>query len=145
MNTLVRYLLALALVVTGKAVACPAMAIDVHSKLYQKALAQITELPEYKSWALTISKTEGVHVAFDPNPPEEQVLILRRCYIPITLYSDEGTHLHRWNTFYVSVKHNQVLVEDNSGEDPITLSAWRRSNIPVERDASRRSRSRSSP
>ena len=88
--------------VTGTASACPT--IDVKSALYDIALATVMKLPEFQSWVAEISKKSGAHVAIDSLPPERQILIARICFVPITLYSDEGTHLHNWNTFYVNVK-----------------------------------------
>ena len=44
-----------------------------------------------------------------------QIAIRGRCYWSLTAYSDEGTHLHRWNTFFASIDGKRVLVDNIAG------------------------------
>jgi hypothetical protein len=47
-------------------------------------------------------------------------------YWSVTAYSDEGTHLHRWNTFYAAVDAAGILFMSLDGA-PISLADWRAS------------------
>jgi hypothetical protein len=126
---------AITFVVLGSSVPAFAVAacdeVAEGSKSYDKAVAQVRALPEFKSWLKYVSDHPGVKAVTMPSV-DKQSLVRGRCYWSVTAYSDEGTHLHRWNTFYVSVGGKSILVENPEGE-AVSL-AYLRSNFKFESD-----------
>lgn len=106
--------------------ACPEYRVE--SALYRQAEAMVKALPEYQRWAARVARTPHSHVATVSDEVGKQVLIRRYCYIPIELSEDLGDHLAHWNTFYVNVVDQKILVEDVTGEGPLSLDAWRASH-----------------
>jgi hypothetical protein len=70
------------------------------SPSYEAAVREIQRLPEVRAWQRYVAERPPAKVALLP-VVDKQYLIQGRCYWSVTLYSDEGTHFHRWNTFYV--------------------------------------------
>jgi len=93
------------------------------SASYKRAVRRVEALPEYKKWRSLVSASPGVHAARLP-AVDRQMTIGHHCYWSISEYSDEGTHIHRWQTFLVSQHGKRILVEDLEGT-PIPLATWR--------------------
>jgi len=90
---------------------------------YETATGRIRALPEFKAWANHVSSRPGVKPVIVPAMDKQQ-LIEGRCYWSVSAYADQVTHLHRWNTFYVSLDGKQTMVMDMEGA-PISLDKWR--------------------
>ncbi len=97
-------------------------ALTSGSEQERGAFSRIMAISEVKAWLSHISSRPNVHAAFVP--AEGTQVIAGRCYWKITLYSDEGSHLHLWNTFFVSATGNGVLIVDNDG-NPLSVRHWR--------------------
>ena len=84
---------AIAFVVLGGA--APAIAVAAcgaaaeGSKSYEKAVARVRALPEFKAWLKYVSDHPGVKALTMP-AVDKQTLIRGRCYWSVTAYSDEG-------------------------------------------------------
>jgi len=108
---------------------CAALAqcdeVAAGSASYAMAIDRIRALPEFKAWASHVAGQPGVKAVTFP-AMDRQHLIGGRCYWSVSAYSDEVTHLHRWNTFYLSLDGKQTMVMDMEGA-PISLDKWRAS------------------
>jgi hypothetical protein len=94
------------------------------SRSWEDAVRQVERLTEVKGWRRYVSERPPAKVVYLP-AVDKQSLIAGQCYWSVTLYSDEGTHLHRWNTFYVGVGRKDILVNDYTGGEPLSLERWR--------------------
>jgi hypothetical protein len=101
--------------------ACDAQAEG--SPSYERAAKRVEALPEYKKWRSFASERPGVHAARLPML-DRQVSFGRHCYWSVSAYSNEGTHMHLWQTFLVDHHSGRILVQDLEGM-PVSLAAWR--------------------
>ncbi|MGP1666015.1 MAG: hypothetical protein ACTS5I_08935 [Rhodanobacter sp.] len=101
----------------------------------------MTKLAEYKSWRKNVMANPDVKAVFGAHV-DKQSLFRGRCFWEVTAYENHPTHMVRWRAFFVAVKGKEILVEDSSGGEPMTLAQWR-SNHTVDTDA-RKSRARGS-
>ena len=124
-----RVLLAAPLLALVPSLVCACSERAEDSPSWDAALRRLDQLPEVAAWARYVSQTPGVKAVLSP-AVDKQSLITGRCYWSVTLYSDEGTHLHRWNTFYVSVDGDEILVDDVTGGEPVSLASWRKAREP---------------
>jgi hypothetical protein len=99
---------------SAQALACSS--VDQKSMVYRKAVKKVQALPEFKAWQQYIEAHPPARIALDIQPAVQQVRIEGECYTPVTLYSDEETHFHRWNTFFVGSRTNKVLIENAEGD-----------------------------
>lgn len=99
-----------------------------------QAVEIISELPETKAWANYIErKTEGkVHAAI-MTLAEGLKMVDGKQYWPVNFYESQSTHLHLWESFLVNIESKEVLVEDFTGGDAMSLQEWRENNKPMER------------
>lgn len=95
------------------------------SRSYESAVRRVLQLPEVKAWRELIAQHPRFKAIHLPDV-DHQSLIGGRCYWSVTLYSAEGTHLHRWHTFYVRLAEKEILVDDITGGEPLSLAEWRR-------------------
>ncbi len=95
------------------------------SASYEYALAIVTGLPEFQRSADYLSQHAGIKLVHVPSM-DQQTPIHGKCYWSVTIYTAEITHLHRWNTFYVSMDGKRILVMDAEG-NPISLRKLRSS------------------
>jgi hypothetical protein len=95
---------------------------------YTKASTRVTRLAEFKAWNDQLQAKPGVKAVLGA-AMDKQSMVKGKCYWSVTVYSDEGSHLSRWRTFFVPVTQGAVLLENANGE-PVPL----RSNPTVERD-----------
>ena len=101
--------------------ACPSL--ENSSALEQKTLARVTAIPEVKAWLALVTTNPDAHPAFIPDPVARRN-IDGHCYWEIAVYSDEGSHLYLWNTFFVSATGNRLWVADSEG-NPLSIKGWR--------------------
>jgi hypothetical protein len=116
--------------------ACPPVTLE--SPQYAKATRIVQQLPEFKEWQRYVAEHPPSKIILGVESFVKSVPIEGRCFVSVSIYSDEETHLHRWNTFYVSLQSRRILVQDLEGE-AVSLRAWRRSNRSIDTDAQRRS------
>jgi hypothetical protein len=106
---------------------------------YKQASNRVAKLAEFKAWYDHVKARPQVKAIFGSHV-DKQSTLNRKCYWSVTVYSDEGTHLSRWQTFFVPVANGAMLIEDLTTGEPVPL----RSNSTIERDASKSS-TRGSP
>jgi hypothetical protein len=117
-------LLCAALCAGAACLGCPTT--PAQSREYRQAWRAVERIAEFKAWRSYVAAHPPARIVTMPERSPQQVEIRGKCFTSITVYSDEGTHLHRWNTFYVQVPSGTVLVGSPEGE-PITLREWRQS------------------
>lgn len=109
------------------AVAIPA------STTKEQAVSMIFELPEIKAWSSYIEHTTKgkVHASIIIFPEEPEILDGKQ-YWSVNFYENQPTHIHRWESFLVSLDNGEILVDDIA-DDVISLQAWRDQKKPMER------------
>jgi hypothetical protein len=112
--------------------ACPS--VTQKAAEYLAASKRVHALPEVEAWQQYIAAHPPARAALDITPTVQQVKVGGQCYTPVTLYSDEETHFHRWKTFLVGPGTSNILVENEEGI-PVPLSTMR-SNPSIEGTAS---------
>jgi hypothetical protein len=121
-HAFVAFLLIIAMQPAMAASPCPD--VSRTSPTYRSAVRRVVALAEVKAWENYVAAHPPARVAFDVEQAARQVLVGRECYVVVTLYSDEVTHLHRWNTFNVGSRSGRILVKDLENV-PTPLAAWR--------------------
>ena len=104
--------------------ACPSL--ENGSAQERKTVARVTAIPEVKAWLALVSTNADAHAAFIPDPVARRA-IDGHCYWEIAIYSDEGSHFHLWNTFFVSATGNRLRVADSDGNS-LSIKEWRADN-----------------
>lgn len=97
------------------------------------AVALIFELPEVKVWSDYIDqKSQGkVHAAILNTSTEPQYLDGKQ-YWSVDFFESQETHMHRWESFWVRIDGEEILVDDLA-DGPISLQEWRDQKKPLER------------
>ncbi len=99
-----------------------------------EAVAIISELPEAKAWAKYISdSTNGNVRAAMTVLPEHPVIRGANKYWSVNYYENQPTHFHRWQTFMVSLDGKEILVDDVTTGEYLSLHEWREKEKPMER------------
>jgi hypothetical protein len=104
--------------------ACTERAEGREPPSYRIAVDLVWQLPEVRVWVRSVSQNPPAKIVLGGPVPDTQSLIEGRCHWSVTLYSDEGPYLHRWNTFFVEVDGARILVADVEGA-PMSLARWR--------------------
>lgn len=98
----------------------------------EQATAIIFELPEIKAWSIDIERTsEGKVHGMIMDPPTELTNIDGKQYWSVDFYESDSTHLHRRESFLVSLDSKDILVNDIA-DGPISLQEWRNNKKPME-------------
>lgn len=116
------FCLACWLITSSAAAACGT--VPVVSRPYDEAWRQVKRLPEFKSWQAYVARHPPARIVFGLGHTVQQLEVGKECFTPVTIYSDEGTHFHRWNTFLVGARSKRLLVMNLEG-DPVSLREWR--------------------
>ncbi|ATG91894.1 hypothetical protein [Methylomonas koyamae] len=97
------------------------------------AVAKIYELPEIKAWSYYIEqKSQGkVHGAILTSSKEPKDLDGKQ-YWPVDFFESQETHMHRWESFWVRIDGEEIMVDDLA-DGPISLQEWRDQKKPLER------------
>lgn len=96
----------------------------------EKAVPEVTDFSRNIEDYSQDSNTQcHLVMRIDSVPDPKAADVYKRDYYCIYVGSDMGTHTSRWNSFYVENDLSQVLVEDASGGDPITVEQWRKNNM----------------
>ncbi len=100
----------------------------------EQAAAIISDLPEIKAWSNDIERTsEGKVHGMIMNPSTELTTIAGKQYWPVDFYESAPTHIHRRESFLVSLDSKDILVNDIE-DGPISLQKWRNNKKPMGAD-----------
>lgn len=95
----------------------------------EKAVSLIEDLPEVKAWMQSMKQSKETVRAtyfFEKDATE----IKGRHYLQVNFYEKHPSYLHRWETFFVRVDGQEILIENNLDPDegPLSLEQWRATN-----------------
>jgi hypothetical protein len=99
-----------------------------------QATGIVWKLPEIKAWSAYILRTSHgkIHAALMVTP-EEPVEIEGKRYWTVGFFENQPEKYLRWETFLVRLDGRQILVEDATSGDNLTLEQWRRQEKPMDR------------
>ena len=109
-----------------------APAQQVRSK--EQAMNALMALPELKAWSAQLEKASdgkvhGALIEYDPKPKT----IGGIDYWQFSFVENGGEAVHRWESFLVAERGDDILVEDFATDKTLTLAQWRKEKRPMER------------
>ncbi|WP_229256353.1 hypothetical protein [Duganella lactea] len=98
--------------------------------------AALMALPELQAWSAAIEKNSGgkAHgglLEYDPAPRK----LNGKSYWQFSFVENSADAALRWESFLVSSSDDEILVEDASSDEAISLGRWRREKHPGQRTA----------
>ncbi|WP_229223702.1 hypothetical protein [Duganella sp. sic0402] len=98
--------------------------------------AALMALPELQAWSAAIEKNSGgkAHgglLEYDPAPRK----LNGKSYWQFSFVENSAEAAQRWESFLVSSSDDEILVEDATSEEAISLGRWRREKHPGKRTA----------
>ncbi|MCD2515430.1 hypothetical protein LQ564_03785 [Massilia sp. G4R7] len=93
----------------------------------EQAMDALLAVPELKAWSAQIEqrshgKAHGAVIEDDPVPRE----VNGKKYYQLTFVENRAADVRRRESFLVSQKGDEILVEDAETDELLTLSEWRR-------------------
>jgi hypothetical protein len=112
--------------------AAPKEPVATRSK--EQAAAALMALPELQAWSALLEKNSSgkVHgglIEYDPTPRK----LNGKNYWQFSYVENSAEAAQRWESFLVSSSDDEILVEDASTDEVISLARWRREKHPVKR------------
>lgn len=109
-----------------------AEAHHLHSK--EQSAAALMALPELQAWSAIIEKnsagkSRGALIEYDPTPRK----LNGKLYYQFSFVDNSSEAAQRWESFLVSSSDDEILVEDASTDEVISLARWRREKHPSKR------------
>nr|WP_229258541.1 hypothetical protein [Duganella rivi] len=102
----------------------------------EQGAAALMALPELQAWSSLIEKNSGgkAHgglLEYDPMPRK----LNGKSYWQFSYVENSAESALRWESFLVSSNDDEILVEDASSDEVISLARWRREKHPAKRTA----------
>jgi len=102
----------------------------------EQGAAALMALPELQAWSATIEKNTGgkAHgglLEYDPTPRK----LNGKNYWQFSFVENSAEAALRWESFLVSSSDDEILVEDASSDEAVSLGRWRREKHPGKRTA----------
>jgi len=99
-------------------------------------MTALMSLPELKAWSAQLEKASGGKVRgalieYDPKPKTINGLN----YWQFSFVENGSDAAHRWESFLVAERGDDILVEDFTADKTLTLEQWRKQKHPMERTA----------
>jgi hypothetical protein len=100
----------------------------------EQGAAALMALPELQAWSAMIEKNSGgkAHgglLEYDPAPRK----LNGKNYWQFSFVENSAEAALRWESFLVSSSDDEILVEDASSDEAISLGRWRREKHPGKR------------
>lgn len=100
----------------------------------QQAMTALMSLPELKAWSGRLEKASGgtvrgALIEYDPKPK----IINGVNYWQFSFVENGSDAAHRWESFLVAERGDEILVEDFTSDKTLTLEQWRKEKHPMER------------
>jgi hypothetical protein len=110
----------------------PAEPKPIRSK--EQGAAALMALPELQAWSALIEKNTGgkAHgglLEYDPMPRK----LNGKSYWQFSYVENSAESALRWESFLVSSNDDEILVEDATNDEVISLARWRREKHPAKR------------
>lgn len=110
----------------------PAEPKPIRSK--EQGAAALMALPELQAWSALIEKNTGgkAHgglLEYDPVPRK----LNGKSYWQFSYVENSAESALRWESFLVSSNDDEILVEDATSDEVISLARWRREKHPSKR------------
>jgi hypothetical protein len=98
------------------------------------AMQALMALPEIRAWSEHLETTSGgtVHGALIEYGPTPKAMN-GKTYWQFSFVENTPDAAHRWESFLVSEKDSEILVEDDEADVPLTLEQWRTQKNPMQR------------
>jgi len=102
----------------------------------EQGAAALMALPELQAWSALIEKNSGgkAHgglLEYDPVPRK----LNGKSYWQFSYVENSAESALRWESFLVSSSDDEILVEDATNDEVISLARWRREKHPSKRTA----------
>ncbi|WP_229257543.1 hypothetical protein [Duganella callida] len=102
----------------------------------EQGAAALMALPELQAWSAIIEKNSngkahGGLLEYDPTPRK----LNGKTYWQFSFVENTAESAMRWESFLVSANDDEILVEDASSDEVISLARWRREKHPSKRTA----------
>lgn len=99
----------------------------------EQAMAALMALPELKAWSERIEKESGgklrgALMEYDTQPK----VIGGKRYWQFSFVENGSDAARLWESFLVSDKGDDILIDDAETDEPMTLAAWRAQKRPME-------------
>jgi len=99
-----------------------------------QASAALLALPELRAWSAMLEKTSngkvhGALIEYDPAPRK----LNGKTYYQFSFVENSADAALRWESFLVSAHDDEILVEDATNDEVISLARWRREKHPEKR------------
>jgi hypothetical protein len=119
-------------VVAEKEPAPPSEPVATRTK--EQAAAALMALPELQAWSALLEKNSngkvhGALIEYDPAPRK----LNGKNYWQFSYVENSAEAAQRWESFLVSSSDDEILVEDASSDEVISLARWRREKHPAKR------------
>ncbi|HZV66163.1 MAG TPA: hypothetical protein VFG03_14750 [Telluria sp.] len=100
----------------------------------EQAMNALMALPELKAWSSQLEKASGgtvrgALIEYDPKPKTIDGVN----YWQFSFVENGGEAVHRWESFLVAERGDEILVEDFATDKTLTLAQWRKEKRPMER------------
>ena len=110
----------------------PVEPVAIRSK--EQAAAALMALPELQAWSALLEKNSngkvhGALIEYDPTPRK----LNGKNYWQFSYVENTAEAAQRWESFLVSSSDDEILVEDASSDEVISLARWRREKHPLKR------------
>jgi len=100
----------------------------------KQAMQALMDLPELKAWTEHLERASGgtVHGALIEYGPTPKALN-GKTYWQFSFVENRPEAAQRWESFLVSERDTEILIDDDETEQPLTLDQWRQLKKPMER------------
>ncbi len=117
--------------------AIPHAAAPAASRSKDQAGTALMALPELRAWSAFIEKNSGgaargALIEYEEAPR----LVNGKRYWQFSFVENSAEAAHRWESFLVATNGDEILVEDEAGDEPLSLERWRREKQPMQRRGS---------
>jgi hypothetical protein len=105
-----------------------------HLRSKEQAASALMALPELQAWSAIVEKnsggkSHGALIEYDPAPRK----LNGKNYWQFSFVENGAEAAQRWESFLVSSSDEEILVEDASTDEVISLARWRREKHPAKR------------
>jgi hypothetical protein len=105
-----------------------------HLRSKEQAASALMALPELQAWSAIVEKnsggkSHGALIEYDPAPRK----LNGKNYWQFSFVENNAEAAQRWESFLVSSSDEEILVEDASTDEVISLARWRREKHPAKR------------
>jgi hypothetical protein len=100
----------------------------------EQAAAALMALPELQAWSALLEKeshgkAHGALIEYDPAPRK----IRGKSYWQFSFVENTEDAARRWESFLASSSDDEILVEDETTDELLTLERWRKEKQPSKR------------